>query len=45
MPAAKGEESDDNDSGQSEFIQNLMYTYRAYANFVLEDYELCIEDY
>lgn len=29
----------------SEFIQNLMYIYRAYANFVLEDYDLCIKDY
>ena len=30
---------------ESNFIQNLMFLYRAYANFVLEDYDLCIKDY
>ena len=29
----------------SDFIQNLMYIYRAYANFVLEDYEASLKDY
>lgn len=45
MPTTSKDDSDDNEAGQSDFIQNLMFTYRAYANFVLEDYDLCIKDY
>ena len=45
-------EKDANSSFQNEestnsqdFIQNLIYIYRAYAYFVTEDYESCIKDY
>ena len=38
-------ETPDNPGTNSEFIQNLMFIYRAYAYFVLEDYDLSIKDY
>lgn len=31
--------------GGSDFLQNLMYLYRAYASFVLEDYDSSLKDY
>ncbi len=38
-------ETSENSGVNSEFIKNLMFIYRAYAYFVLEDYDLCIKDY
>jgi hypothetical protein len=35
----------DESTNSQDFIQNLIYIYRAYAYFVLEDYESCIKDY
>lgn len=31
--------------GKPDFLENLMYVYRAYANFVVEDYDQCLKDY
>ena len=47
--AAKQNPDSDNETDAvgmgSEFIQNLMFVYRAYANFVLEDYDASMKDY
>ena len=39
------EEQSEDAATSEEFIQNLMYVYRAYANFVLEEYNDCVKDY
>jgi hypothetical protein len=33
------------EANSNDFISNLMYIYRAYAHFVLEEYDLCLKDY
>jgi tetratricopeptide (TPR) repeat protein len=35
----------DESTNSHDFIQNLIFIYRAYAYFVIEDYESCIKDY
>lgn len=43
--AVEGDLDEADEAVSSDFIQNLMFIYRAYANFVIEDYDASFNDY